>query len=147
LLATVVIPQFSTASRQAKQTALKDDLQYLRTQITVYRAQHQGISPGYPRGYSVLHPNLRCFIEQMTEHSDINCNLSEKDSPGYPYGPYIKQMPVNPMNESSTVIIVPNDQPMPAPGGSAGWIYKAQTQEFVANLAGNDDSGIPYSTY
>ncbi len=89
----------------------------------------------------------RCFVEQMTEHSDINLNLSPTASPAFPYGPYIKQLPVNPFNDSSTVIIVPNNHAMPAPGGPAGWIYKAQTQEIIANLAGNDDTGIPYSTY
>jgi len=147
LLATVVLPQFSSDNKQAHQIALKDDLQYLRTQIAVFRAQHQDVSPGYREGYTTFGPNLRCFVEQMTEYSDINCNLSQNDSPVYPYGPYLKQLPVNPINNSSDLILVPNNQAMPAPGGSAGWIYKAQTQEIVANLAGNDDKGIPYSTY
>lgn len=147
LLATVVIPQFSSDKKQARQIILKDDLQYLRTQITVFRAQHQNVSPGYPNGYSMLPPNVRCFVDQMTEHSDINCNLSQKDSTSYPYGPYLKQLPVNPINNSSDVILVPNNRAMPAPGGSAGWIYKAETQEIIANLTGNDDTGTPYSTY
>jgi general secretion pathway protein G len=147
LLATVVIPQFTSDKKQASQIVLKDDLQYLRTQIAVFRAQHQGISPGYPEGYSVLAPNVRCFVDQMTEHSDINCNLSQKDSTAYPFGPYLKQLPVNPINNSSDVIFVPNDRAIPAPSGTAGWIYKAQTQEIIANLAGKDDKGIPYSTY
>jgi general secretion pathway protein G len=147
LLATVVIPQFSSDNKLARQNLLKDDLQYLRTQIAVYRAQHQDISPGYAQGCQSINPDARSFVDQMTLHSDINCNLYPKDSPAYPYGPYIKQLPVNPFNNSSDVLIVPNNQPMPAPGGPAGWIYKAQTQEVIANLAGKDESGIPYSTY
>ncbi len=147
LLATVVIPQFSSDHKLAHQNLLKDDLQYLRTQIAVYRAQHQDVSPGYPLACQSINPDARSFVDQMTLHSDINCNLSPTDSPAYPYGPYIKQLPVNPFNNSSDVLVVPNNQPMPAPGGPAGWIYKAQTQEIIANLAGKDESGIPYSTY
>ncbi len=147
LLATVVIPQFSSDNKVARQNLLKDDLQYLRTQIAVYRAQHQDVSPGYPQGSQMVNPDARCFADQMTLHSDINCNLSPTNSLAYPYGPYIKQLPVNPLNNSSDVIIVPNNQSMPAPGGPAGWIYKAQTQEIIANLTGKDESGIPYSTY
>ena len=147
LLATVVIPQFSTENKQVRQIALKDDLQYLRTQIAVYRAQHQDISPGYPHGFAFANPSSPCFVDQMTMHSDINCNLSKSGSAAYPYGPYIKQLPVNPFNNSSAIILVPNNQAMPAPHGPAGWIYKAQTQEIIANLEGADDSGIPFSTY
>src|SRR5579862_5766204 len=40
IIATLVIPQFTRASQQSKQNALKDVLQYLRTQITVFKAQH-----------------------------------------------------------------------------------------------------------
>jgi type II secretory pathway pseudopilin PulG len=147
LLATVVIPQFTSDKKVSRQNLLKDDLQYLRTQIAVYRAQHQDVSPGYAQGCELVEPNARAFADQLTLHSDINCNLSANASPAFPYGPYIKQLPVNPFNNSSDLIIVPNDQPIPAPGGPAGWIYKAQTQEMIANLPGKDDSGIPYINY
>ncbi len=122
-------------------------MQYLRTQIAVFRAQHQDVSPGYPRGDATVQPNARCFVEQMTLHSDLNCNVSRSDSPVYPYGPYLKQLPVNPVNNSSEVVVVRNNQAMPAPSGAAGWIYKPQTREVIANLAGKDDAGIPYSSY
>jgi type II secretory pathway pseudopilin PulG len=147
ILATVVLPQFSSDNKVARQNLLKDDLQYLRTQIAVYRAQHQDVSPGYPQGCQLIDPNAHIFADQLMLHSDINCNLSPNAGPAYPYGPYIKQLPVNPFNNSSDVIVVSNNQAMPAPGGPAGWIYKAQTQEIIANLPGKDESGIPFSTY
>ena len=50
IVATVVIPQFSRASPQSKQDTLKDVLQCLRTQIAVFKAQHQDVPPGYPGG-------------------------------------------------------------------------------------------------
>ena len=35
---------------------------------------------------------------------------------------------------------------MPPPDGTTGWTYKAQTQEFSANLVGNDSNGTPFSS-
>src|SRR5690242_6475590 len=48
ILATIVLPQFSNASVQAKENTLKDELRYLRTQLVVFKAQHRDIPPGYP---------------------------------------------------------------------------------------------------
>src|SRR3954447_24016768 len=50
ILATIVLPQFSNASNTARESALKDDLRYLRTQVAVYKAQHHDVAPGYPGG-------------------------------------------------------------------------------------------------
>jgi type II secretory pathway pseudopilin PulG len=147
VLAMVVIPQFSNASQQVRQNTLKDDLQYLRTQVTVFKAQHQDVPPGYPNANPLFAPTVAVFTSQMTLHSDINCNLSRSVSPAFPYGPYLGQLPMNPINNSTSVEMVGNNQPLPAPDGSTGWIYKPQTQEIIANLKGNDDSGTPFSSY
>src|SRR5438105_7827710 len=50
IIATIVVPQFSTASNTARENMLKDELRYLRTQIVVYKAQHHDVNPGYPGG-------------------------------------------------------------------------------------------------
>ncbi|HEX4052807.1 MAG TPA: prepilin-type N-terminal cleavage/methylation domain-containing protein [Tepidisphaeraceae bacterium] len=147
LLATLVIPQFSSANQQARQNSLKDELQYLRTQITVFKAQHQEVPPGYTNGDPTAVPSAGAFTSQMTQHSDVSCNVCRPVSPAYPYGPYLKQLPVDPMNNLCTLSLVGNNQPMPAPDGATGWIYKPQTQEVMANVKGKDDSGTPYSAY
>jgi len=147
ILATVVIPQFSNASHQDRQNTLKDDLQYLRTQIMVFKAQHQDVPPGYPRGNFQSAPTTDTFVGQMTEHTGVNCSLSRPYLPSFPYGPYLGQVPANPINNSSSIKMVANNQPMPSPDGSTGWIYKPQTQEIIANVPGSDDSGTPYSSY
>ena len=147
ILATVVIPQFSMAGQHTRQNRLKDDLQYLRTQIAVFKAQHQDIPPGYRGGNPASSPSADQFAAQMTEHSDLDFRLSASDSTSFPYGPYLKQVPLNPVNGSSTFEMVGNNQPMPAPDGRTGWIYKPQTQEVIPNLTGRDDSGAAYSSY
>jgi general secretion pathway protein G len=147
IVATVVIPQFSRASPQSKQDALKDVLQCVRTQIAVFKAQHQDVPPGYPGGDAAASPTVAAFTTQMAEYSDVNCDLSPRALPTFQYGPYLSQMPVNPVNGSSSIEIIGNNQPIPTPDGKTGWIYKAQTQEIIPNVTGKDGSGTPYSNY
>src|SRR5262245_49632233 len=50
ILATVVIPQFTSATHETRENTLKDCLRYLRTQVLVFKAQHRDVPPGYPGG-------------------------------------------------------------------------------------------------
>jgi len=76
ILAAIVLPQFSNASQTARQNTLKDELRYLRTQIIVYAAQHNDVSPGYPGGVSSATPTVQAFTDQMTLYSDTNANTN-----------------------------------------------------------------------
>src|SRR3982751_5070822 len=67
ILATIVIPQFSNASHEARESMLKDDLRYLRTQVQVFKAQHREIPPGYPSGNTAATPTESDFVDQMTK--------------------------------------------------------------------------------
>jgi general secretion pathway protein G len=147
IVATVVIPQFSRASQESKQDQLKDVLQYLRTQITVFKAQHQDVPPGYPGGDPTETPSSAAFTAQLTEHSDVFCHLSASNGSTYQYGPYLSDMPVNPVNGSKSIELIGNNQPLPTPDGKTGWIFKPQTQEIIPNVTGRDGSGTPYSAY
>jgi general secretion pathway protein G len=147
ILATVVIPQFNSATQQTRENTLKDELRYLRTQVVVFKAQHQDVPPGYPNGDPTGTPTAVDFTNQMTENTDLNCNVNATPNSVFQYGPYLSQMPVNPVNGLSTVILVGNNQSVPAPDGTSGWIFKPQTQEIFVNLTGNDNSGTAYFTY
>src|SRR6476620_4427539 len=74
IMATIVIPHFSNASVTAKESMLKDELRYLRTQIIVYRAQHKDVSPGYPNGDVAQPATDADFSAQMTRHTDEKGN-------------------------------------------------------------------------
>jgi prepilin-type N-terminal cleavage/methylation domain-containing protein len=147
ILAVIVIPQFTSASQQARENTIKDELRYLRTQIAVYKAQHEDVPPGYSSGNPNSAPSCTSFADEMTEHTDINSNTSTTASSTFGYGPYLSQMPTNPINGDATMEMVPNNQPMPAPDGTTGWVYQPQTQQIMVNLTGNDSSGIAYSSY
>src|SRR5687768_9175163 len=106
ILATIVIPQFSNASVNAKENTLKDELRYLRTQIIVYKAQHHDVPPGYPNGDRDATPTGADFIAQLTQPTDENGVTSTVPSPVFKFGPYLSAMPHNPLNNLQAVMIV-----------------------------------------
>lgn len=147
ILAAIVIPQFSSASQTARENTLKDDLRYLRTQISVFKAQHEDVPPGYPAGNIAASPTEADFIAQVTKATNGQCGVADRNTEEYKYGPYLQKMPRNPMNEKSTVLIVENGAALPEPDGSTGWIYQPQTQKIIANTVGSGIDGRAYSAY
>ena len=135
ILATIVIPQFSNASVQAKENALKDELRYLRTQIVVYKAQHKDTPPG----------STGDFVQQMTLYTNEFGATSATASATHKFGPYLSKMPKNPMNDLNT-IEQSNQNPLVADGGHA-WKYNPATQEIIADVIGNDSVGTPFAKY
>src|SRR5215203_1625202 len=72
ILATLVIPQFSDASVTARENTLKDEVRYLRTQIIVYKAQHNDTPCGYPDGVVTSAPTADAFNGQMCKYTNDN---------------------------------------------------------------------------
>jgi general secretion pathway protein G len=150
IMATIVIPQFSNASINARENTLKDELRYLRTQIIVYKAQHHDIAPGYPNGDRNATPTAADFVAQMTKPTDEFGVVGAASSPTYKYGPYLSAMPSDPITKLDGVWILNDTDPMPTPTNvDYGWIYKPLTGEIIANLTGSDGNGTgtPYRNY
>ncbi|HYE21180.1 MAG TPA: prepilin-type N-terminal cleavage/methylation domain-containing protein [Tepidisphaeraceae bacterium] len=148
ILAAIVIPQFSNASHVARENTLKDDLRYIRTQIVVYKAQHRDVPPGYPSGTASA-PSYDTFVAQMTQHTNEAGGAVVNPNAAYPLGPYLQKMPANPLNSQTKVLVIGNGQPLPTTyqGATYGWIYKPQTQEFIANSDMVDNNGMSYMQY
>lgn len=86
ILAAIVIPQFTEASSEAKLSSLCTDLQTMRSQIELYKVQHND-NP----------PSLANFVAQMTGKTDINGDV------GTDYGPYLQKIPTNQFNDLGTL--------------------------------------------
>ena len=87
ILAAIVIPQFTEASTEAKLSSLCTDLQTLRSQIELYKIQHNDIPP-----------DDTAFVAQMTTYSDIDGATAAAKTAVFCYGPYIQKVPVNQFN-------------------------------------------------
>ncbi len=87
ILAAIVIPQFTEASTEAKLSALCTDLQTQRSQIELYKIQHNDVPPSFAN-----------YVAEMTTYSDINGATAAAKTVVFCYGPYMQKVPVNQFN-------------------------------------------------
>jgi len=149
ILAAIVFPELSSASRQAREGVLKDDIRFMREQILRYRIQHDDIPPGYPAATPAGAPSEATFIAQMTGHTDLKGNTDPSYSDVFRYGPYLTKVPENPLTGNTKVLVLANGTALPAGDRTQnyGWIFKPETMEFVPNLDGTDLDGKLYTLY
>lgn len=104
ILAAIVIPQFTSASDTAKANSVLTQLQTVRSQLELYRVQHND-----------SYPTAAQMWTNLTDKTDAAGATDGTDN----YGPYLQKAPLNPFEASSTV------------GTSAakgtGWVYTAST--------------------
>jgi len=124
ILAAIVIPQFTEASTEAKTASLMTDLQTMRSQIELYKIQHNDIPP-----------TLAAFEDQMTGYTNIDGVVQQAAGPNI-YGPYIQQIPKNQFNDLDTVVAGP-----PTGSDLFGWAYDENTGAIHAedSYDGNND--------
>ena len=145
ILAAIAVPKFSNASQVARENSLKDSLRLLRTQVDVYKAQHD-LFPGFPNGDPSQTPTFPAASDQLLLFSDSIGNTSSTGSALFKWGPYITAMPFNPVNSKNTWKILGPTESF-TPDGTTGWLYQPSTGKIVANIAGNDSSGHPIAEY
>ncbi len=148
ILAAIVLPKFSNASAIARASMLADDLRVVRMQLTVFKSQHCDIPAGYPGGDRTAAPTEAALILHMTKASNAACATADPGTPGYEYGPYLREMPANPINGKDTIQVLANGAAFPAAGDdSHGWVYQPSTMTFKADSPGADDKGRTYFDY
>lgn len=113
VLAATIIPQFSDSTKDAKESSLEFNLHTLRSQIELYKSQHDGKVPS-------------ATLIELTSKTDNNGNTGT--TAAYPYGPYVREIPGNPFTNTNTVKGITN---APAQAGdvtaNGGWLYNATT--------------------
>lgn len=87
ILAAIVIPQFTGASTEAKLSTMVNELQTMRSQIELYKLQHNEVLPDVA---SV--GLLNAFITATDMDGDAWV------APATQYGPYMRKLPINPFN-------------------------------------------------
>lgn len=148
ILGAVVVPTYQGHSLQTKQSAVKADLNALRMQIEVYKSEHNGQSPGIVNG--TLYEGDTMW-SQLTGTSTAGGVAIDSPSPSdsFPFGPYIRNIPKNPLNDLKTVTFLSSeaDFSSAADGQSSGWLYKPGTGEIRLNWIGTDSDGLSYVDY
>ena len=152
VLASLIVPPFSAAAPETRDpaqndSALRDALQFVRTQITIFKAQHRELAPGYPDGDSKKTPDGKVFVSQMTQYSDQSCRLSQAPGGDFPLGKYLDAIPTNPLNGKADVWVNTDATPASDSTRPFGWIYNPKTLDFRPNSTGADAQGVSYSDY
>ena len=148
LLAAIVLPEFSNASQMARAAMLRDNLRLMRSQTMVFKAQHNNVSPGYPDGDVEQNPTAEALVAQITKPSNAEGETAELGTVGYDYGPYMRQVPENPINGKTSVRVLGDGAEFPTePQDSDGWIYQPSTLLFKSDCTGEDENGTPYFEY
>lgn len=148
VLAAVVIPSIGNSATAARETTLAMDVSLLRRFIQVYAGQHLEVAPGYPDGNRSLSPMEDAFVRQATASSNSQGQTAARGTAGFPWGPYVSNIPPNPFNKRVTIrMLADGDAFPPAPDDQHGWIYKAATGEIRPGNAGTDDNGTAYYNY
>ena len=120
ILAAIVIPQFTEASTEAKTSSLCTDLQTVRSQIELYKIQHNDVLPVPEAGGATWN--------KMTQYSDISGNTNAAKTAVFCYGPYLQKVPTNQFSNLETV-----DVDGTAGDNSHGWYLNSTTGDFRAD--------------
>ncbi len=130
ILSAIVIPQFTSASDTAKANALTTQLQTIRSQLELYRVQHNDAYPDLTGDDG---------WELLTKKTDASGTV---DADGG-FGPYLQKAPTNSFGGASTIstLTVGDD---PSTTGTAGWAYDQTTGEIrgILSSANADKVGL-----
>src|SRR5437868_15059156 len=103
ILAAIVIPQFTNASTDARKASLVSQLQTLRSQIQLFKLQHNDVLPDLVANQ----------WNQMTQKTNL-AGTVDTTATGL-YGPYLESIPLNPLKDRKSAAA--------AAGAGVGWIY------------------------
>ena len=146
ILATIIIPQVSVSSDDAKLNALKTNLGNMRSAIELYYYQHANTYPGAKTelsgGAATTSDALAAtaFEEQMLKFSNGAGEVAVSGSSEYPYGPYMKSiLPTNPFNNLTSVVCDYDETDITvkdSTGANAGWKFYPVTGILVSGDGG-----------
>ena len=107
ILAAIVIPQFTNASKEAKQSSLVTQVQSLRSQIALFKLQHNDYLPGMATlgAAGPIADDGTVFWAQMTNFTNLAGATSgtKVTSTGFVYGPYMQSTSKNPLTGGSVI--------------------------------------------
>lgn len=150
ILAAVVVPQFSSNTTDTKNQALKSNLAAMRAAIDLYAQQHGGDYPSAKTGGGAYTADLPAtFTAQLTKFTDASGVVSESKTGNYIYGPYLREIPKDPVKDVATVTV---DKDVVAlnlavgAGTTGGWLFFNKIGRLVVNNTASDGTKA-YDTY
>ena len=125
LLAAIAIPKFAGLIIKSKEAAVKGQLGGLRSAISIYYADNEGIFPGFPPGALTVGSKYIAAIATIR----------------------IPTVPAHVPNDNTTSALMDWFSPGPPVMGPTAWIYSIAEGYFTVNCTHADSSGRVWSTW
>jgi general secretion pathway protein G len=141
ILAAIVIPQFTNASKEAKQSSLVTMVQSLRSQIALFKLQHNDYLPGTaPLNGATF--DQAVFWDQMTLFTDVTGATQAAKDTTYDKGPYMQSIPKNPLcPTAANASLIEATVNGAAATAEVGFIYDYQAGAGSGKIWGTDTDG------
>jgi prepilin-type N-terminal cleavage/methylation domain-containing protein len=158
ILAAIVIPQFSSATVDAQESALDSNLNGLRSAIDLYKVQHNGKYPGAvaatgatctvgTAGTGAINTE-QAIIDQLTKFSSASGTTCSGADPTTVLGPYLRKgIPADPIVNSAAIAVATAGTPLAPGAATGGWAYDVKTGQIVMNSNATDSKGAAYSSH
>lgn len=163
ILAAIVIPQFSSSTTDAKESALDANLASMRAATELFRVQHGTIYPGgaASSGGTCAGGTLgtgaantaQAWMDHLLMASNAagqTCSLS--DPANFKFGPYLRKgIPPDPITGKGSVVadivVTSTGAPLAPAAATGGWAIDTQSGQLVMNSNAPDSKTKLYSTH
>ncbi len=165
ILAAIVVPQFSSATRDAQEAALDANLAAMRSAIELFRGQHSGgVYPGGVAASGGTCPvggtastgainTAQAFMDQLLTYTNASgqaCTLG--DAITFKYGPYFRKgIPSDSITGKGSVaadiVVTTAGTPLAPAAATGGWAYDTRSGQIVMNSNALDSKNNAYSTH
>ena len=139
VLASIVVPQFSSSTTDAREAALDATIGELRNAIELYYHQHGGTYPGAAAagGTYGAADSDSAMINQLTKYTAADGTVSETKTATAKYGPYLKKptFPNNPIDDDNSIVISTSGDLSDTGTDAGGWWFDVNSGKLLANIA------------
>lgn len=154
ILAGILVPQFSSATDDAKMSSLDSNLSNARAAIDLYYQQHGhypgavtaagsacAAGPSGTTGTGAINTEA-AYLSQLSLYTNMSGEGCTKSDSTFKYGPYMKKvtMPENPFTNSAAVAMsTVGALGLASASTTGGWKYDVKTGQFIADHTDYDD--------
>ena len=162
ILAAIVIPQFSSSTTDAQESALDSNLAALRSAIELFKVQHSNLYPGATAttggtctataGTGAIN-TAQAWMDHLLMASNAAGNTcSVGDTATYKYGPYLRKgIPPDPITSKGSlpadIVVTTTGAPIAPAAATGGWAVDTKSGQIVMNSNANDSKSKAYSTH
>jgi prepilin-type N-terminal cleavage/methylation domain-containing protein len=164
VLAAIIVPQFSSATIDAQESALDANLARMRSAVELFQAQHANLYPGGAATTGGTCPaggtagtgavnTAQAFMDHLLMYSNAagqTCSVG--DGTTFRFGPYLRKgIPPDSITGRGAVageiVVTSTGAPIVPSAPTGGWAFDTRSGQIVMNSNANDTRGRPYSTH